>query len=1162
MRNLRSRFPDLSTYSVPIYLCYTQPIRPPSKSVLANVTPASLFHLSPGPEALRSLTCPYPPMLSAKLLGRFELNLDTQPVALPSRAAQSLAAYLLLHPGDRHRREKLAGVLWPDSPEANARNYLRQALWHLRQALPDTFLHTDRMTIGWQTDAAWRLDVDQLRHPGQDDIKSLAVAVEVYAGELLPGFYEEWVLRERERLAALYDERIARLLELLLAVNEWRQAIDRAEKWIAHGHTPEPAYRALMQAHASLGNTAAALAVYQRCVDALESELGVPPSPETAALAASLRNGEFPDKMTRWQGDRAIHTSPSHPVISSPFHPVIPSNLPAPTTPLIGRENELAALAALLVDPDQRLVTIVGPGGMGKTRLALAAAQDALDSFPDGVFLVDLTALRSAADLPRAVGESIGYPFQNDSRSLRQQIRDYLARRRMLLLLDNFEHLLDGAGFIMELLQAAPGLRLLATSRERLHLQAERLLHLTGLVYPLRGAEPAGEAHSAVALFVQCAQRLRREFKPEREELAAIARICRQVDGMPLAILLAAGWSDLLTPQEIAGEIAQGVGLLQMVLEDLPPRHRNIATVFEQSWQRLSGDEQQSLMALSICVGGFDREAAQAIAGAGLPLLTRLVDKSLLWRVRDGRYTLHELVRQLSGEKLPPANESAARQAHCVYYLTLAATHGARLVGPSYAHILAKLGEEEGNIQAAWRWAAGHKESALLKSAVDSVAGFYHRPGRLQEGADLLSVALREMAEGSNPLEEKVYAYLMAWRGTLRRYAGRIQQGSEDLRRSIELLTGLQERNEETRAERAFALRQANAEFYGSNEEQIIAECAESLRLCRELNDLAGEAESLQILGKVYLLFTNAHKAQAVMEESLRIQRRLQNPIGLFEVLEWLSAAHSYQAHFDEAVAKAEESLATIQEYGIAQPPRTGRLALALMCAGRLREAEEVASRNVRQQLEWGSETEALTWTLNSLARIQSHLGHYAAARQQAEKAGRLFEQLRGWQQPFFMRVRGVTLLAEGAYGEAADALSAVLDSSQRQTTGSRNNPVPYTDLAYALLTTGDVHEARNLLRTALTAVREGADYFLALRAVPACALLLAAQEEMELVVAFYAFAQTYPYIANSRWYYDVAGRKLDALAATLPADVRSAAEERGRKMELPEVTDELLGLL
>ncbi|RLT36664.1 MAG: hypothetical protein DWI57_14515, partial [Chloroflexi bacterium] len=609
-------------------------------------------------------------MLTIRLLGQFSLTLDNAPLPLPSRPAQSLLAWLVLHPGLAHRRERLAGLFWPDATEENAHNNLRHALWRLRRAIPEPFVQSDKITIRWVAESDSRLDVADLTTAPTAATRAddLIPALQAYGGELLPGFYEDWVTLERERLTALFAERIAHLLELLLAERRWRETIDWAERWIAQGGAPEAAYQALMRAYASQGNSAAALAAYQRCVDALERELDVPPSAETVSLADAIRHSQF-----------TIHNSP-FPFFQSPTHPFTLSNIPAPTTPLIGRDGELAQLAALVTDPAQRLVTILGPGGMGKSQLALAAARAAQEHFPDGVFLVELTPLTSADGLARAIGDALGYPFQNDPRPPRQQLTDYLRRRRMLLLLDNFEHLLDGAELLIALLQSAPDLHLLVTSRERLRLHAETIFRLEGLDYPTDGkSDGENFPFAAALLFIQSAQRAHSTFALDEKSWPPLLRICRLVGGMPLGLILAASWTGDLTLGEIADELAANIAFLGQDLRDLDPRHRTIQAVFEQSWQRLTDGERQALAGLSIFQGGFNRSAAQAVTGASLPVLTRLVDRSLLWRVGEGRYDLHELVRQLARQKLANGGEEAVRALHSRWFLGLVSYQEKRL---------------------------------------------------------------------------------------------------------------------------------------------------------------------------------------------------------------------------------------------------------------------------------------------------------------------------------------------------------------------------------------------------------------------------------------------------------------------------------------------------
>ncbi|MFZ1752422.1 MAG: BTAD domain-containing putative transcriptional regulator [Caldilineaceae bacterium] len=736
-------------------------------------------------------------MLSIQLLGQFTLSLDGKRLELPSRPAQSLLAWLVLYPNIAHRREQIAGLLWPDATEENARNNLRHALWRLRRAIPQTFIQSDRIAIRWLAGTEWRLDVTALVDTPADatSADALLPGLAAYAGELLPGFYDDWIIRERERLSALFAERMARALELLQSERRWHETIDWTERWIARGETPELAYRVLMIAHASLGNSSAALATYQRCTEALDRELGVPPSPETTALADSIRTAQFD----------LLH-SPQSASAPPTLSPVVRTNLPAATTPLIGRDAELAHLSGLLTDSAHRLMTILGPGGMGKSRLALAAGHASLDHFPDGVFLVELVALSSAREIPRAISDALGYAPQNDTRPLRQQILDALRGRTLLLLLDNFEHLLEGSAFLVEMLEAAPGLHLLVTSRERLRLHAETLFRLNGLVYPSSGqTAQTGREFGAVELFVRSAQRTQQDFAPGVGQWPAIAHICRMVDGLPLGIVLAAGWSGSLSITEIAAEMAADADFLAQEMGDLDPRHRAITRVFEQSWQRLSAQEQQALAGMCLFAGGFDRESARAVAGATLSVLSRLVDKSLLWRVGEGRYDLHELVRQLARQKLISSGEEAARRtSHCRWFLAQVAWQEARLKGSEQDKAIAQMESEWENIRAAWLWAVKTGEGELLQRAIEPLGIFCSLTGHWEEGEGLMAGALSGLGEPATPQAHLLYGWFLAWHGVFFHTTGKPALAQTRMAQALALVEDSPQPSREIRLLRAF----------------------------------------------------------------------------------------------------------------------------------------------------------------------------------------------------------------------------------------------------------------------------------------------------------------------------------------------------------------------
>jgi predicted ATPase/DNA-binding CsgD family transcriptional regulator len=352
--------------------------------------------------------------------------------------------------------------------------------------------------------------------------------------------------------------------------------------------------------------------------------------------------------------------------------PAVPAHLPVQLTPFIGREDELEALSRLFSQPHNRLLTILAPGGMGKTRLALAAAENALKQFEHGIFFIPLAPLTTTDQLVPAIAAAIGLHFSPDHRPPQRQLLEFLSTRNTLLVLDNFEHLLDGAALVTDLLNAAPKVKALVTSRERLNLTGETIYTLGGLPYPGQFQSENPLNFSAVKLFVQCASRANSHFVAH--DAASIAHVCQLVQGMPLALELAAAWAGTLSPAEIAAEIIRSADFLHTTMRNAPERLRSIRAVFEATWRRLTLDERQAFRRLSIFRGGCTREAAQGVAGVDLSALAGLVDKALLRRSGEGkRYEIHELLRQYAAEQLDAVDDFArTRSAYRDYFGKLA----------------------------------------------------------------------------------------------------------------------------------------------------------------------------------------------------------------------------------------------------------------------------------------------------------------------------------------------------------------------------------------------------------------------------------------------------------------------------------------------------------
>ncbi|MGQ0604751.1 MAG: helix-turn-helix domain-containing protein [Anaerolineales bacterium] len=412
-----------------------------------------------------------------------------------------------------------------------------------------------------------------------------------------------------------------------------------------------------------------------------------------------VARGELPLERLR-APDAPQSSNGAHSVSTGPR-----SNLPASQSTLVGRENELATLAQLLADPQCRLITLSGPGGVGKTSLALRAAEAQLSQFTHGVFVVMLAPLNRTEQIVPTLAEVLTFTFYSSSDPA-AQLLNYLRDKHMLLIFDNCEHLLDAADWASELLRAAPQVKLIATSRERLNLPEEWVLALTGLSVPI---DSASLDAASVRMFVKAAQRAKVGFTLTEADRSHVTRICQLVDGLPLGIELAAAWVRTLTCAEIAHELERGLDILAAPRRGVAERHQSLRAVFDHSWQLLSQVERGVFRQLGVFPGGFSREAAEAIAGASLPVLASLVDKSLL-QPKEGRYDLHPAVRQFAAEKLEIEPEVAAAivARHSAFYGGFCRERQAALRGRGQRQALEELAAELENLRAGSRWVFEH----------------------------------------------------------------------------------------------------------------------------------------------------------------------------------------------------------------------------------------------------------------------------------------------------------------------------------------------------------------------------------------------------------------------------------------------------------------------
>jgi predicted ATPase/DNA-binding SARP family transcriptional activator len=640
-----------------------------------------------------------------------------------ARTATALLVYLACHARPL-ARETLAELFWPERSQEQALANLRACIHRLRRQLAP-YLETTRQTVAFAPGVSIQVDARELET--HLSAGRLLEAVALYQGDFLDGFYlegsptfEQWALLERERLRNLVISAYQQLITQAAAAGQPETAIRHAEQLLHLDPLHEPTHRQLMRLLAQTGRRAAALAQYAACCRVLEAELAAPPDDATTALYEQIRAG-----LDQEQAQHSSHHQTSARALSSavgsPQH-----NLPPQPTPFIGRKAELAQVYDLLTNPDCRLLTLLGAGGIGKTRLALEAAAHLAGSFAHGVCFVSLAPIANSDFVLAAIAQSLGLqPVIGD---LLAQVTAYLQQRALLLVLDNFEHLLDEAEMVAHLLHGAPLLKVLVTSRERLYLREEWLLSVTGLGMETELPSEAGQ------LFLHSAQRVRPGFTAHGQE-EAIAAICQQVEGMPLALELAASWVRVMTCAEIARQMQANLDFLTTRMRDLPERHRSLRALFDRSWRLLSSAEQEVLRRVSVFRGGWMPEQAAELTGATLPLLLGLVDKSLVRASGHNRFDLHELVRQYAAEQLEANGEGdLVRERHYAAYLRHFRTGDSYLRGPEASTWLARMIAEQDNLRAALEWALDEGRYAHAAWLLVAAQFFWVLPGQWVEG--------------------------------------------------------------------------------------------------------------------------------------------------------------------------------------------------------------------------------------------------------------------------------------------------------------------------------------------------------------------------------------------------------------------------------------------
>ena len=445
------------------------------------------------------------------------------------------------------------------------------------------------------------------------------------------------------------------------------------------------------------------------------------------------------------------------------------SNVPTQDSSFVGRSRELAELQMSLLQDKVRLLTIVGPGGIGKTSLGVALAESVANRFKHGVFYVSLAPLELAEHLLTAVAESLEFHL-TPTEDPTDQLLNYLQTKQLLLVFDNYEHLLPNTNLIAKILTGVPNVQVLVTSRQRLNLGEEVVFPLGGLSFPQSDVASVSELlrFGSVELFLQQVRVMDANYEFQERDKAALIEICQLVQGMPLALILAAGWVDMLSFAEIAEEITMSLDFLESERRDLPERQRSVRAVFAGSWQQLHEDVQKAFACLSVFRGGFTRQAAQKVAGANLRTLRKLVNNSFISVQENGRYEIHELMRQFGAEQLQTWGEAdEMRAAHSTYFLTFLGEREADIKGKRQVEAIAEIEMDFENILSAWNWGVRHEDRQGIDGAMEALHLFCDMLSRYQEGDAFFKQALSHLEPLPGQEPDLTYGRLLTRHGFL-----------------------------------------------------------------------------------------------------------------------------------------------------------------------------------------------------------------------------------------------------------------------------------------------------------------------------------------------------------------------------------------------------------
>jgi len=787
--------------------------------------------------------------------------------------------------------------------------------------------------------------------------------------------------------------------------------------------------------------------------------------------------------------------------------------------------------------------------------------------FPHGLYFVPLAPLESPLHLASAIAGAVSFSFyQREGEEPEQQLLSYLRNKQMLLLLDNFEHLLDGAELVARVLTAAPGVKVMVTSRERLNLRGEWLFEVQGMSFPRDGSIEPLDRYSAVQLFLQRARMVDAGFAPSGDELASVFRICRLVDGMPLGIELAAAWVRILPPSEIGHEIRRSLDFLATSERQVPDRHRSLRAVCDHSWQLLTPPEQNAFRRLSVFWGGFDRQAAEQVAAADLHLLTALLDKSLVRQGPGSRFSLHEILRQYAAEKLAglPGEEQDTRDRHARYYLRFLHQREDDLKGRRQVEALDEIAAEVENVRAAWHWAAERCMAPELRRSAESMfhfslvrKGFVEGERAFAQAAQALETPEYQTAcqeDGFQPERALTLGLMLAFQAYLGVYWYSNDRVVALIRRSLDVLRPLAHGKE-------LAVANWMASYFRITDDLVADELLvrESLEIFQEIGDRCWVARCLHTLA---FDFTNTEDEKLrLLHESLAISRqigdRFTTAASLFALAE---LAHS-EGDFAEARHNFQQCLAIRRAIGDRQGIgiTSDYIGYVLREVGEYDEARRLHRESLAISEEVGDQL-GIAGSLDNLGLVARDEGDYEEARTLVEEGLAIRREIaRGWEAAVSLEHLGTIWLALGESDLAAEQFQESLDIS-RQSPWPQGVALALIGLSDLFSARGDQAMAQHHITSALMLGSLIGNRVAIQRVLLCAARRLSESGQPQPAAEVLAFILGHQ--ATCHYTRTQAERLLAQLAAHLPPEALSAAQARAQTLSQGQITEAAQRLL